>query len=252
MAHKIPQYGWIPALPDVRDHLYAAPPRVLVDLPPQVDLRPHCPPVLDQGNLGSCTAHAIANAHVFDQQQQHARGAFLPSSLFIYYNDRVIRILVLIQAAIWSLGLSNSAWAVDYLWPLSNSTTPDEMNTSFGPRINFAKWDFHDGIDLPASLGTPVHAVYQGTVHRAGPGGCHNYSSRHIVLQVNDPNDVIMYVVYLHLDSINTMSIIGQTLTPTVSETVVEPIDWAVEPKSESKLPIVFRQNGLSTACCPW
>ena len=90
MAHKIPQYGWIPDLPDARDHMYAAPPRVLADLPPQVDLRPHCPPVLDQGELGSCTANAIANAHLFDQQQQNARGAFLPSRLFIYYNERVM------------------------------------------------------------------------------------------------------------------------------------------------------------------
>lgn len=49
--------------------------------------------------------------------------------------------------------------ATDYIWPLSNSTTPDEMNTSFGPRINNNKWDFHDGIDLPAPIGTPVHGI---------------------------------------------------------------------------------------------
>ncbi len=30
-----------------------------------------------------------------------------------------------------------------YIWPLSKSATPDEMNTSFGPRINRDKWDFH-------------------------------------------------------------------------------------------------------------
>src|SRR5262245_25412381 len=34
--------------------------------------------------------------------------------------------------------------ASNYIWPLSKSTTPDEMNTSFGPRINTNKWDFHD------------------------------------------------------------------------------------------------------------
>src|SRR5690349_16381188 len=90
MAHRIPKYGWIPDLPDARDHMYAAPPRVLAALPPQVDLRPHCPLVLDQGELGSCTANAIANAHFFDQQQQNARGAFLPSRLFIYYNERAM------------------------------------------------------------------------------------------------------------------------------------------------------------------
>ena len=41
---------------------------------------------------------------------------------------------------------------VDFIWPLGKSTAPDEMNTSFGPRINENKWDFHDGVDLPAPL----------------------------------------------------------------------------------------------------
>jgi hypothetical protein len=40
--------------------------------------------------------------------------------------------------------------ASDYIWPLSKSMTPDEVNTSFAPRINRNEWDFHDGIDLPA------------------------------------------------------------------------------------------------------
>src|SRR5215813_12758399 len=59
--------GWVPDLPDARDHMYAAPQRVLATLPSQVDLRPQCPPVVDQGQLGSCTANAIGNAHFFNQ-----------------------------------------------------------------------------------------------------------------------------------------------------------------------------------------
>jgi C1A family cysteine protease len=98
MAHKIAQYGWIPDFPDARDHLYAAPTLVLAALPPAVDLRPHCPPVLDQGALGSCTANAIANAHLFDQQQHQARAAFLPSRLFIYYNERAMEGAVRVDA----------------------------------------------------------------------------------------------------------------------------------------------------------
>jgi len=43
------------------------------------------------------------------------------------------------------------------------------MNTSFGPHIDADRWDFHDGIDLPAPVGTPVHAMAKGEVHRAGP-----------------------------------------------------------------------------------
>ena len=92
--------------------------------------------------------------------------------------------------------------ATDYIWPLSNNTTPDEMNTSFGPRINNNKWDFHDGIDLPAAIGTPVHAMRAGSVHLAGPRD-DRFSSRHVVLKVDDPKDGLMYLVYLHLASID-------------------------------------------------
>jgi C1A family cysteine protease len=88
MKRKIQNYGWIPDLPDVRDHTFAlAKP---VALPPKVDLRPKCPPVIDQGHLGSCTANALANAHLFEQMRQKLGSAFLPSRLFIYYNERVI------------------------------------------------------------------------------------------------------------------------------------------------------------------
>jgi C1A family cysteine protease len=54
-----------------------------------VDLRKGCPPVEDQGNLGSCTANAIASAYQFEHTKQKL-GSFKPSRLFIYYNERVI------------------------------------------------------------------------------------------------------------------------------------------------------------------
>ena len=52
MPHKIARYGWVHDLPDQRDHLYAAPREFLLNLPVSVDLRPQCPPVYDQGQLG--------------------------------------------------------------------------------------------------------------------------------------------------------------------------------------------------------
>src|SRR5438874_4074423 len=84
--------GWIPDLPDARDHLYAAPPAMLTQLPAAVDLRPQCPDVYDQGHLGSCTGNAIAGVIQFDQMRQHLKPPcpFLPSRLFIYYNERVM------------------------------------------------------------------------------------------------------------------------------------------------------------------
>lgn len=90
MPQKIKRYGWIPDLPDQRDHLYAAPLEVLRVLPPSVDLRPACPPVYDQGELGSCTANAIGGAIQFTQLKEKLADTFTPSRLFIYYNERVI------------------------------------------------------------------------------------------------------------------------------------------------------------------
>jgi C1A family cysteine protease len=86
---KIAGYGWIPDLPDQRDHLYSAPPAFLAALPPSTDLRAACPAVYDQGQLGSCTANAIGGAIEFDRLLQKLPD-FVPSRLFIYYNERVI------------------------------------------------------------------------------------------------------------------------------------------------------------------
>ena len=89
--HKIQGYGWIPDIPDHRDHLYAAPVVNLAKLPKKVDLRPQCPKVVyDQGQLGSCTGNAIAGAFQFERHKQKLKPDFIPSRLFIYYNERVI------------------------------------------------------------------------------------------------------------------------------------------------------------------
>jgi C1A family cysteine protease len=86
------RFGWVPDRPDQRDALYAAPPHLQPQqLPPKVDLRiPSCAPVYDQGELGSCTANAIAAALQFDRTKQGLTPAFNPSRLFIYYNERVM------------------------------------------------------------------------------------------------------------------------------------------------------------------
>ena len=58
-------------------------------LPTAVDLTPLCPPVYDQGQLGSCTANAIAGAYQFERMQAQM-SALTPSRLFIYWNERSI------------------------------------------------------------------------------------------------------------------------------------------------------------------
>lgn len=87
--HRIKRYGWIPDLPDQRDFTFRVPRRTAAALPSAVDLQPQMPPVYDQGQLGSCTANAIGGAFEFDLLKQEEQD-FVPSRLFIYYNERVI------------------------------------------------------------------------------------------------------------------------------------------------------------------
>ncbi len=83
-----PIYGWKPDLPDLRDHIYK-PAVIKPKLPSIVDMRSLCPPIYDQGNLGSCVANATAGAFEFERMRQHL-SAWIPSRLFIYYNGRVL------------------------------------------------------------------------------------------------------------------------------------------------------------------
>jgi C1A family cysteine protease len=89
------RYGWRPDKPDIRDFRLSVPvpvnvfTNVAVSLPSAVDLRPGMPPVYEQGQLGSCTSNAIAAAIEYDRKKQGLPD-FVPSRLFIYYNERVI------------------------------------------------------------------------------------------------------------------------------------------------------------------
>ncbi len=87
VRRKIAGYGWKPDLPDQRDFTYCVPPSVVQSATGAIDLRAQCPPVYDQGQIGSCTANAIAAALEFDMMKQ-SQAAFTPSRLFIYYNER--------------------------------------------------------------------------------------------------------------------------------------------------------------------
>ena len=84
---KIARYGWSPDIPDQRDILFSAPLAKLGPLPAKVDLRKQCPAVYNQGQIGSCTANAIAGAFEFDLRKQKQTD-FVPSRLFIYFNER--------------------------------------------------------------------------------------------------------------------------------------------------------------------
>lgn len=91
-------FGWRRSLPDFRDR------RVLqvtteARLPERVDLRRYCPPVMDQGELGSCCAHAVTAAIRYDRVF-HGLPDMQLSRLQNYYDARRIEGTVEIDAGV--------------------------------------------------------------------------------------------------------------------------------------------------------
>jgi C1A family cysteine protease len=76
--------GWRRDAEDPRD--WHAPPKPTMILPPRADLRSVCPPVGDQGPIGSCTANAGCEALEFLERNGRADRLF--SRLFVYYCAR--------------------------------------------------------------------------------------------------------------------------------------------------------------------
>jgi C1A family cysteine protease len=79
--------GWKRDNPDFRDYRYTH--YINKILPSKVDLRDKMPKIYDQGQLGSCTANAIAGAIQYDEMKEELKST-LPSRLFIYYNERAM------------------------------------------------------------------------------------------------------------------------------------------------------------------
>ncbi|HEY2088518.1 MAG TPA: C1 family peptidase [Mycobacterium sp.] len=84
-------YGWIPDEHDPRDRQYSAPAPLLAHLPAAVDLEPDpaTPPIWDQGQLGSCTAHGTLACFLFAAAKANTGDPML-SRLQLYYNTRAI------------------------------------------------------------------------------------------------------------------------------------------------------------------
>jgi C1A family cysteine protease len=81
-------YGWKRDKPNADDEFHNFVVNSTLDNIKLVDLRSTCPAVYDQDKLGSCTANAIAAAYEYDQIKQNEKDVFIPSRLFIYYNER--------------------------------------------------------------------------------------------------------------------------------------------------------------------
>lgn len=96
------------------------------------------------------------------------------------------------------------------VWPLSGTTEPAELSSTFGPRIrgSTGKYDFHRGLDMHVPEGTPVRAIADGEIRIGGE----HPDYRDAIIQLmhcDDPeppaemNDcqTVVYVNYQHLKS---------------------------------------------------
>lgn len=88
-ARRIKGMGFKRGLPSHLDHHFAPSADLLANLPASVDLREHCPAVMDQGDLGSCTAHGITGAIRYCLIKQGATD-FPMARLQIYYDERSV------------------------------------------------------------------------------------------------------------------------------------------------------------------
>ena len=95
MKRSIPlKFGWLPDVPDQRDIPFRSVFHVPAKVPARIDLRKKCPPVEQQGDLGSCTAQAlIGNLEFLElyelaEKPESGRKFRDLSRLFVYYNER--------------------------------------------------------------------------------------------------------------------------------------------------------------------
>ncbi|KAI0472210.1 cysteine proteinase [Xylaria cf. heliscus] len=150
--------GPYPDLPDHRDHYYEPPNR---PIGPYVDLRPATPEIYDQGQMNSCTAHAVAAAFAFAVMKQNLP-SFNPSRLYIWYyarkklttphNATQFDVGSYLRDAIKSIGSHEHGVCSESDWPYEVS--PCDKNKRFNN-------------DARATQQPPVDARSQGAHHLA-------------------------------------------------------------------------------------
>jgi C1A family cysteine protease len=130
--------NWHPSVADHRTLKYTAVKRQTL-IPASVDLRKLCPPVYDQGDIGSCSGNALAGALEFlenmalasqmpvGEAPEEFSSTFTPvSRLFIYWNERAIEGTTSHDAGATSLrdgcdALFQKGVCRETTWPYSDS-----------------------------------------------------------------------------------------------------------------------------------
>jgi C1A family cysteine protease len=175
------KFGWKPDLPDHRDLTYKVNKLKVekpVKLPKKVDLRTSgfMPPIMDQGELGSCTSFAISSALEFDRRKQKLK-VFTPSHLFIYYNEREMEGTVDQDAgaeirdgikSVSSVGYCDEAiWPYDVskftVKPVPNCYTQAKKNKA----VSYFRIDNTDIKQLKACLAAGFPFVFGATVYKS-------------------------------------------------------------------------------------
>lgn len=125
------KYGWKRDLPSSEyKYLQVAKPSKIVH---SVTLP--MPPVYIQGELGSCTANSLSAAFEFEQIKQNLND-FMPSRLFIYYNERKAEnTLPVDNGASLSTGINtliNNGVCTEITWPYNiNAFTTQPSNFAY-------------------------------------------------------------------------------------------------------------------------
>jgi len=207
--------GWLPDYPDVRDYSFTSKEllnkkdiRALVSptglgrsaqspLPNSADLRRWCPPIEDQGELGSCTAHA--GVGIAEYCEKRAFGKHIDASrLFLYKATRNLAELkgdsgAFIRSTMGALVLFGVP--PEKYWPYTDRTPdfdkePNAFCYSFAENFKGIKYFRHDspGLSTKAvlnsvktSLAAGVPAMFGFTVYssidQAGRSGKIPYPS---------------------------------------------------------------------------
>jgi len=85
--------------------------------PISVDLRSFCPPVYSQGQLGTCTAHALTGLYGTLCNINNSDPNFLPSRLFLYFNEQIISGNPGVHIHDGIASLKQNGVCSEYLWP---------------------------------------------------------------------------------------------------------------------------------------
>lgn len=177
---SVPKFHWVPDKPDKRDFIYKASTNKVSE---SVDLRNYDTPVEDQGNLGSCTGHAVAGAIELLNMKNNLRTEV--SRLFIYYYERLLIGTVNYDSGAYIRdGIkATNRWGapLEHLWPYNINrfrSAPSSMAVNDAARRKVTRYEratnFNAVIDAitlgyPVVVGFNVYSSFiSNTVSRTG------------------------------------------------------------------------------------